>query len=277
MFGRVKKGELRVFVCLVVAIASAVTASSALAGIHHHGGYTYVGKGLEIGKKSLARHQLDCPQGTFAYGGGISAKGGFGKLHQRQSYPVDTKDANKDPDDAWGVLVKNRGKQLKGRIYAVCGPEKPTYSIETMDLGAHQVTNEVDTNCATSVVGGGVRGSKGVVFEDGGPLNSSLWYAYSVNSSSTRGTFKQYAICALLPTTYLETGGQAPPMSMISHRATCPSGYSVVSGGSSTSGSVDTTTSAPFGTYKGWLFRGDFVGNFQGTSNALAACAGNLN
>ncbi|CAN5610622.1 hypothetical protein BH10ACT11_BH10ACT11_02900 [soil metagenome] len=253
-----------------------MAASSALANVHHHGGYSYVSKGLELEHKSLARHIVDCPKGTHVYGGGISAKAAFKKLYQVQSYPVDTKDANKDPDDGWGVLVDNSGKKkLKARIYAVCGETNPTYQKTHENLGPHQLTQEVDSHCMTNVVGGGVRGSKGVGMEDGGPLNSSTWYSYSQNDSAKSGSFNQYVICASLPTTYSEVGGQSTPMSQIADRASCSSGYSVLSGGSSSTGAVRITTSAPFGTYKGWLFRGDFFGNFQGTQNALAVCAAN--
>src|SRR4051794_4243453 len=107
MIPSVNRGDTRLLACLSVALVCVVASVPAQAKVHHHGGFSYVSKGFELKRHSLARHQLDCPKGTHVYGGGISAKAAFGKLHQLQSYPVDTKDSNKDPDDAWGVLVQN--------------------------------------------------------------------------------------------------------------------------------------------------------------------------
>lgn len=264
---------------VLAAVACLLAASPALGAVHKHGGYSYVSKSLKLGKKSLHRYQLACPKGTHVYGGGISAKAAFGKLRQRQSYPIDTKDADKAPDDAWGVLVKNGGKRLKARMYATCGPIKPTFDVVHVSLFPNSYSQEVDTHCQSpsTVLGGGVRGSKGIEFEDGGPYDSSLWYAYSHNASSHDAGFTQYAICGKANVVYPENGGPLSPMSSVAFRAPCPAGFSIISGGSSSPGSVVTTTSVPFGTYKGWLLRGDFVGDFPGSAYALAACAADRN
>jgi hypothetical protein len=277
IFPIVNRGNFRFLACVSALLAFAVVAAPASAKVHHHGGFSYVSKGFKLGRKSLGRHQLACPKGTHVYGGGISAKAAFGKLHQLQSYPVDTKDANKDPDDAWGVLVSNGGKRIRARMFATCGTIEPTFVKYHKALFGNETLNETDSECPSNVLGGGVRGSKGLVFEDGGPVDSVTWYSYARNTSPKSGSFTQYAICAGIAMAYTQNGGQQQPMSVISHRAECPDGTSVISGGSSTGGSVNTTTSAPFGTYKGWLFRGDFVGNFQNSTDSLAACAVNQN
>jgi hypothetical protein len=258
--------------------AVAVLAGPASAGVAHHGGYSYVSKGFKVGGKSLKRHLLDCPNGKHVYGGGISAKGPFGKLLQRQSYPADRRsDSNKTPDDAWGVLVDNSSKHhLKARMVAVCGPANPSYLKTHMSLAAGADTNELDSQCDTNVIGGGVEGSKGILFEDGGPYDTDTWYSYSQNTAASTGHIDQWAICAALSTQYLVNGGQMQPMSTLSYRIACPDGYSPTGGGSSTSGSVRTTTSVPYGVYKGWFFRGDFLGNFFGSAEVLVACTANL-
>src|SRR6186713_803103 len=93
---------------LVVLAALAMAAAPlASASVKSAGGVNYVSKGSTVAAKKTATITAACPKGTHVFSGGERNRGGVRSIFIRQTFPFDSGDKDKAPDDGWRVRVKN--------------------------------------------------------------------------------------------------------------------------------------------------------------------------
>jgi len=148
---------------IVLAALAMAAAPLASASVKSAGGVNYVSKGSTVAAKKTATITATCPKGTHVFSGGERNPGGFRSIFIRQTFPFDSGDKDKAPDDGWRVRVKNlAGKKEAVTTEAVCGKTSMSYRKRTISVAAHTGTDEQDVSCpnGTFAFGGGIRAPK---------------------------------------------------------------------------------------------------------------------
>jgi hypothetical protein len=76
-----------------------------------------------------------CPSGTHVSGGGAAAgiNGTPGDAYVNSTYPIDSRDADAQPDDGWRARLYGV-RQPGTRVVAICVEEAPTYDKRTFEV-----------------------------------------------------------------------------------------------------------------------------------------------
>jgi hypothetical protein len=267
---------------VVSLVLLAAWATNASASVDSAGGYKFASKQFTLKANKTERLSVACPAGTHVYGGGQSNPSGYDEVAQLQEYPIDGKDRDKKPDDGFEVLVQNRtSNSIQSTVWATCGKPKASYRTKKTKIFAGSFTNEIDATCKSGtgdLVGGGVGGPKGIVHDDGGPLDPSsghdYYYAYMHNSSQETLNAEVYSICAHVHTTLLQgSEDTAPALEQTELTFQCPANTVALDGGLYSSGGVTVNTSLRSTMNpRNWII---FADNTQTTSRqvgVLVAC-----
>jgi hypothetical protein len=195
---------------LVVAAALAIVVPSASAGVKSAGGVKYVSEGSTVAAKKAATITASCPKGTHVFSGGERNGGGFGSIFIRQTFPFDSGDKNKAPDDGWRVRVKNQAhKKQAVTTEAVCGHTSVSYGKRTINVAAHTGTSEEEVSCPTNgtfAFGGGIRAPKASKLF----LNSEFPHPASTGAAAWGFFAGNPAASAVNATLYVACGKPAP-------------------------------------------------------------------
>jgi hypothetical protein len=102
-------------------------------------------KYVEASKPHLAvmtgKIKVKCPNSKHVVGGGVDA--GFRSI--RSTYPFDSKDKGKKPDDGWKATTSGL-QAATVEVTAACSPVEPKYTKETVMISP-SVTSGVVSNC----------------------------------------------------------------------------------------------------------------------------------
>lgn len=109
--------------------------------------------------------KVKCPNSKHLVGGGVDA----GQRFIQSTYPFDSKDKGKKPDDGWKATTSGL-QTATVEVTAACSPVKPKYSKETVTLSP-SVTSGVVPKCKgdTNLASAGARLSGPIEY---GSLNS---------------------------------------------------------------------------------------------------------
>ncbi len=224
-------------------------------------GYTLVSATFMAtnGVQTLGR--VDCPPTRSGavrqpQGGGVYSFSGSLGVNINGSYPNGT---------GWVAYVNNNsGSNTTFAVFAVCAKPKTGYTmVEVSGIpnpAGSQSSGFVACPAGTRVLGGGglsVSGDLAANINDSYPTANG-WHADVNNGSGSATTFNVYAVCSRYSLTrgYMVVAGAAvdnPPGSQGLADAICPTGYSPLGGGASSSTSstsVNMNTTNPF--TNGW-------------------------
>ena len=258
---------LRALLCLAVLGPAAAPAA---ASVVQAGGFSYVEKKHEPGR-GISTLSAQCPEGTHVYGGGHYNDQGFGKVVPSHSFPYDSRDRDRKPDDGWKAKMKVRPKDTKVWIYAICDQVKPSYSTTRgapryRDPGGPALYTWYCDPTDGHIVSGGSHGPQSVVATanwpyDSGPTGDG-WNFNVENRGSELRKFHLVAICTPRPMTYPSVGNAAAAGSQISATVSCPVSSTVLAGGVDHGGTFEQVTlvssrfasvETPGGQWQAWV------------------------
>ena len=220
-----------------------------------NGPYRYVTAEREA--RGFSTLKASCPSKTHVLSGGAFTAAAFNDAHLIHSYPFDSGDRKRKPDDGWKVLMNGRfDTGTDATVYAICQKAMPAYEVSDHVATADEQTH-ADVPCpeGLSVTGGGTRGDLNVpevssLPADGSPNEWESWVD-NWDSDSVNHTLKAFAICADRVQLYVRQAEDtiaADALELESHQ--CFSADYVVGGGYYTSAGYDESkvlASAPFG------------------------------
>jgi hypothetical protein len=197
---------------VVLGIAAATATLAPPAGADTNlgtvGDYTYMYDAVTIGSGVSLSMETACPQGTHLVSGGADDDRFDPSSNLQSSFPVDSDDPGKAPDDGWRMSSHNGLMSTANpEVFAVCQAAKPTYASKRASVAADSGrTVKVACPASTHVVSGGLR-AKGPIPDvglsalapfDGPDANSAPgdgWRAKLANSGAGRHRLKLYAVC----------------------------------------------------------------------------------
>jgi len=150
-----------------------------------------------------------CERDKHVIGGGASILGPIASARLNSSYPFDSKDPGKKPDDGWRARGINLASgDLDFETFAICSRRLPTYKKGSLSLGPSGTSgNSVFCPTGKVLLSGGIR-LNGPADEaevhylaprDGGDAGSLLddgWLANAGNDAGgTTKNFRAYALC----------------------------------------------------------------------------------
>ena len=111
-----------------------------------------------------------CPDGFSITGGGAFSSGDFEETMIQDSYPIDGKDADSKPDDAWRATIWNTSSQFRNiEAQAICAKAKTKYVTSILPNGNGGKRAKCPNG--TSATGGGIN------------VNESFAFPYTLISS----------------------------------------------------------------------------------------------
>jgi len=234
-------------------VAALFAATPAQADVLRNGPYRYVSAEREASGFSTLK--ANCPRKTHVLSGGAFTAAAFNDAHLIHSYPFDSKDRKRAPDDGWKVLMNGRFDiGTPTSVYAICRREMPTY-----EVGDHVATADEQTHGTVScpkglsVTGGGTNGDLDVpevssLPVDGSPDEWEFWVD-NRDSDSLNHTLNTFAICVDRELFVLQAEGTVAAGALETESRQCAPGDYVVGGGYYTSANYDESkilASAPF-------------------------------
>jgi hypothetical protein len=280
----------RLLLALFATLALSVPAASA--AVVKSGRLSYVTKRFAISPGHTAKFKAACPTRTRVIGGGFYNNLGYGTVLGAHSYPYDSADHNKLPEDGWAAMVHDYAKHPTVTIYAICARVFPDYIQETKTVGSG---GNIDwfvpcTGANGYVTAGGTRGPFAARETVNLPDQSidpagTQWTGNTYNVSMSAHRVTAIAICTNLAVTYVTSGDVYVPSHTQGHaEATCPVEAPHIAGGgtavfasSADSGNVAIVASEPqgFGSsaidgWQGWV--DDYDPAAQAPFFALASC-----
>jgi len=263
-------GRRKTALGLVVMGAMLATSPVATAGtkIEGHGGYKYVTESFKLKPGKPRTFKAVCPGRTQVLGGGHYNVGGYGDVIGAHSYPYDSADKGKAPDDGWAAQLRGFGEKFKAKVYAICSGLKPEYVTDEISFPADPAPNGVNLLCegpAAEPISGGSRGPFSVR-EVESRLFMDTWQVAVVNDADDGKTIKVFAICvntpqagtANSPVAAEQQGsaiGLCPPSApnvvgagVFPNNSGNPYGEVAIAATQPTAG-----TESPFGGWRGWI------------------------
>lgn len=224
---------------LAVALAGALPASGAVVGAK---GLKYVTKAFPEPGLGVATFRTRCPDGTHVYGGGHYNQGTFFDVEALHSFPFDSDDPGRAPDDGWGAQLGVR-ESHRVLIYAICAKPRPSYVSSKFTMGGGPTGLLTGFSCGSPddellVISGGTRGDPEVAEETSFPLNPNSWSTSVSNTQSfyESSTLNTVGVCAELDVAYPSAAGTASALTQGNQLVTCPDGTYVAGGGQSRGG-----------------------------------------
>src|SRR5262245_18122908 len=101
--GGSRRRTLATCACLALAL-SATIAGTASASLVSSGGFNYVTKSFDLPPGKSKTFKASCPKRHHVLGGGHYNNGLYGDVISAHSYPYDSGDRGRKPDDGWAAL-----------------------------------------------------------------------------------------------------------------------------------------------------------------------------
>ncbi|MGI9019467.1 MAG: hypothetical protein ACR2G3_02000 [Solirubrobacterales bacterium] len=238
---------------LLIALLGVPTAS---ASVVRSGGFRYVTKSYELAPGKARTFKAPCPDGTHVTGGGHYNNGGFGDVIGAHSFPYDSDDRRRKPDDGWKAQLRGFGTTWDASVYAICSRLVPEYVQEpySVDPGFQTEAGPVCGLSSLHPLGGGTTGHPSAVEVTSRPVNfmgTEYWEGGVRNKSQQPQEGKIIGACANLEVQYrFAVSGTVAPGTQVAQNVFCPvEAPHVVGGGFNVSGASDRATAAtrPFG------------------------------
>jgi hypothetical protein len=197
---------------------------------------------IEVLAPAAASASSACPDDTHITGGGFLAIPASGSAHAIQ--PIDSADANSDPDDGFSASVQFAGNAYVGLYtYGLCSEARIRYPTVTAPAQQHSVS-KATARCpgSTHVTGGGgsVSGAVASAFinssypvdgGDGDRLPDDGWRVRVYNSGDFAQTLTVAALCRRRPVSYSAAKTTLGPGVQASVKPKCAQGSHVLGGG----------------------------------------------
>jgi hypothetical protein len=267
-----------------VLLLALLAAAPADATVVKSGGLSYVSKSFEPEPNAVKTLVARCPTGTHVWAGGHYNTGGFGEALPRHSYPYDSGDAGKAPDDGWKVQIS----ALEGvvvRVYATCADPKPRYEQGSLPIAPNaQGGTSVDCDQGFEAASGGTSGNRDLNEVKSGPDVGFGWFVAVDNYSLSPRTIKTFAVCIKRERLDAADNDEVLPRTQEGHSVECPAGTRIVGGGVGNVGQVTDiaiAASSPLGVGNtgadGWQV---YLDNFDDTTtyafSVFATCVNPL-
>ncbi len=232
----------RILVCLAVVSGTFAVASPADAANFN----------IVVAKRSVspgeagALLKAKCPKRSRVVSGGVEIEGGLSLAKIVSTYPFDSRDRNKVPDDGWiGVASNLSSLTVAMRTYAVCtrlGLSGITYHSRLTDIDhLTSIAAIMDCPAGTEVTGGGgaVRGrsplldldSSRPVARDPDDIANDGWIIGVRNTSGAEVPVVVYAICSAENLSHSTSVFTALDNAKSSETRFCPADRELVGGG----------------------------------------------
>lgn len=224
------------------AVLAAVLAAPAQAAVTKAGGLRYVTKGYEAGNQVAKTFKATCPDGTHVYGGGFFNNQGFGTADLLHSYPYDSGDRRRKPDDGWKTQLLVRAPPVTGSVHAVCAKPMPEYEKVTLALERGPSSHALEPTCdaGLNVLSGGSQGSRNVPEVESWPAgsvdNRDRWHLTVDNFDGGDSIFTARAVCAERDVSYPSALATAGTLDQEGEDVSCPASTHVVGGGQGNDG-----------------------------------------
>jgi hypothetical protein len=216
---------------LAVVLVALVMAVPADAEIVKSGGLTYVTRSIEPTPNEVRTLTAKCPPGTHVWAGGHYNTGGFGEAFPRHSYPYDSGDKGRVPDDGWKVQT-SAGEGVVVRIHATCAEPEPRYERGSLPVPPNsQGGTEIDCDPDFEAVSGGTSGNRDLNEVKSGPAFGFGWFVAVDNYAQDTRTIKTFAICIKRERFDAADNDEVLPRTQEGHTASCPAGTRIVGGG----------------------------------------------
>ena len=223
------------FVVIIALIGSPTIAE---AGVERSGGYSYVTKTQKLRAGESKVLAAPCPEGTRVLSGGGYNTGGVDTAVMRHSYPLDTGDRNRKPDEGWRVLWTTKTR-VDITTHAICADMKVEYDQirRTLDAGATLDGGHFCDDKDLYAVGGGSSGparateTKNFLF---GGL-ASLWKSVVEQDAGPESKFRVFVVCVRPQPTVATATESLPAGTQQGNSAECPPGTRIVGGGTASS------------------------------------------
>lgn len=227
-------------------------------------GYKYVTKSFELPPGRAKTYRVACPERHHVLGGGHYNSGGYGDVIGAHSYPYDSGDAGRKPDDGWAAQLRGFTKPYPAEIYAICAKLLPEYesSIDTVPTGsgsADPATGLKCDNTSLDVLSGGTRGPLSVREVTGYPVSPSgpdRWVTVLANHGTQVKDVTLLNVCAGIDTDRgFDSGTGLPETQQLEEVGCPPATPRVIGGGTSLSGERYNTAiaaSRPNASFDGW-------------------------
>ena len=257
---------------LAATVLLALAGEGASAAVETHGGYKYVTKSFKLRPGAARTFKAECPKRTHVLGGGHYNSGGYGDVVGVHSYPYDSGDRRRVPDDGWAAQLRGFGKAHPALVYAVCSRLFPEYVTRNATIPATGEGQNVEVFCdppSLSSVSGGTRGASTVRQVRAIPFNTNSWETGVANHGAETKSVKFFAVCANLTKVVAQSGDvSAPGRTQSNASAQCPPHAPHVVGGgliAAVSGQaagniaiaathpLDPGTVGPFGAWRAWI------------------------
>jgi hypothetical protein len=243
-------------ILLAAALAGLLGPAASSASVARGGGFKYVTKNYELVPGKTRTFKAPCPDGTHVTGGGHYNDGGFGDVVGAHSFPYDSGDRRRKPDDGWKAQLRGFGTTFDASVYAICSKLLPEYVQETysVDPGT-QVETAVSCGLSSLLpLGGGTTGHPGAWEVTSRPwdfMGTVSWEGGVQNRTQETQQGKVVTACANLNVQYrFATSDTLAPGNQLSRNVFCPAeAPHVVGGGFNVSGATKRATAAtrPFG------------------------------
>lgn len=218
----------------LAAFALLAVAPIASASVIRSGGYAYVEKTqtLRAGeRKALA---APCPGGTRVLSGGGYNTGVLDSAVMRHSYPLDTGDRGRKPDEGWRVLWTTKSR-VDITTHAICADMNVEYDQvrRTLDAGATLDGGHFCDDKDRYAVGGGstgpVRATLTKSYRHGG--FTGLWKTAIEQDAGPTSNYRVFAVCIKPQPTLASATEGLPAGTQQGNSVACPAGTRVVGGG----------------------------------------------
>ncbi len=219
----------------LAALALLAVVPIASASVIRSGGYAYVEKTqtLRAGeRKALA---APCPGATRVLSGGGYNTGVLDSAVMSHSFPLDTGDRGRKPDEGWRVLWTTKSR-VEITTHAICADMKVEYDQvrRTLDAGATLDGGHFCEDKDRYAVGGG----------SSGPVRATLTKSYrhggvhrvcgrrqSSRTQAPSSNYRVFAVCIKPQPTVASASESLPAGTQQGNSVACPAGTRVVGGG----------------------------------------------
>ena len=177
--------------------------------ICNEGGRSVESKQRMLKANTTRKLSAGCDADRHVIGGGALISGALSAARLNSSYPFDSSDAGKKPDDGWRARGVNlASSNLDFEVFAICANRQPTYKRTKLSLGPSGTSgNSVFCPPGKVVLSGGIK-LNGPADEteihfiaprdgpDAGDLLDDGWLANAGNEAGgTTKTLTAYALC----------------------------------------------------------------------------------
>jgi len=227
--------------CACLALALSITvAVTASASVVTSGGFKYVTKSFDLPPGKPKTFKAPCPKHHHVLGGGHYNNGLYGDVIGAHSYPYDSGDRGRKPDDGWAAQLRGFTVSYDVSIYAICAKVLPEYGQELFSVAPLSASSEIGVNCdnaALDLTSGGTRGRVSVREITGYPAgapgtSADVWYGAVANHGTLGGDYTILNVCTGLDTARTIVQGTGSPETQQRVAAACPEATPRVVGGS---------------------------------------------